>query len=303
MGISIALGEVAIGLGTLLGLWGRVAAAAGALLSFMLFLTVSFHSSPYFTGADIVFFFAWTSLIASGSGARFSIDGVIARRAAREGAQPGPELVAMPFTQVQHLCGHYQKGRCRAQNGAPCAPAGCPVLEGPRASLVSRGSTDRVDRRMLMLGATSVGFLAVAGALVSGVAAAMGRLLHPSHQSSTKTITSTPTTAGGNNSSLGTLLGAASQVPVGQAATFTVPSTGDPGIVICTSAGNFVAYDTICPHAGCTVGFSPSSNLMVCPCHGSQFLVSNGNVISGPAPSGLLAVKVVEGHDGNLYVS
>lgn len=34
----------------------------------MLFLTVSYHTSPYDTGADIVFFFAWMALILAGSG-------------------------------------------------------------------------------------------------------------------------------------------------------------------------------------------------------------------------------------------
>ncbi|MGC2175804.1 MAG: DoxX family protein, partial [Acidimicrobiales bacterium] len=59
IGLVIAFGEIAIGLGTLVGLWTRIAAVGGLILSLMLFLTVSFHSSPYFTGADIVFFFAW----------------------------------------------------------------------------------------------------------------------------------------------------------------------------------------------------------------------------------------------------
>ena len=66
VGLVIALGEVAIGLGILVGLWTRVAAVAGMALSFGLFLTVSFHSSPYFTGSDIVFLFAWTPLALAG---------------------------------------------------------------------------------------------------------------------------------------------------------------------------------------------------------------------------------------------
>jgi thiosulfate dehydrogenase [quinone] large subunit len=63
-----------------------------------------------------------------------------------------------------------------------------------------------------------------------------------------------------------------------------------------------VGYDTVCPHMGCTVGYSPSNNLLVCPCHGSEFLVKNGDVISGPAPRGLTRLDVVEGSDGNLYL-
>jgi thiosulfate dehydrogenase [quinone] large subunit len=43
----------------------------------MLFLTVSFHSAPYYTGADIVFAFAWTPLLLAGSGPVLSLDAAI----------------------------------------------------------------------------------------------------------------------------------------------------------------------------------------------------------------------------------
>ena len=82
IGIVIALAELAVGLGTILGLWTRVAAAGGMVLSITLFLTVSFHSSPYYTGADIVFVFAWIPLVLAGSGGVLSLDGVIAARVA-----------------------------------------------------------------------------------------------------------------------------------------------------------------------------------------------------------------------------
>ena len=88
LGVLIALAEVAIGLGTLLGLWQRLAAAGGVALSLLLFLTVSFHSSPYYTGADIVFAFAWTPLLLAGGGPLLSADAAIAARArARRGSR------------------------------------------------------------------------------------------------------------------------------------------------------------------------------------------------------------------------
>lgn len=43
-------------------------------MSLMLFLTVSFHSAPYYTGADIVFAFVWTPLLLAGSGPVLSLD-------------------------------------------------------------------------------------------------------------------------------------------------------------------------------------------------------------------------------------
>ncbi len=99
----------------------------------------------------------------------------------------------------------------------------------------------------------------------------------------------------------GTLLGAAKDVPKGHAAAFTIPSSGDPGIVIHTD-GAFYAYDAVCPHAGCTVGYYAANDLIVCPCHGSEFAVTSGDVLNGPAPHGLAKLKVVEGSNGNLYL-
>ena len=77
---------------------------------------------------------------------------------------------------------------------------------------------------------------------------------------------------------------------------------GDPGIVIQPVAGSFVAYDALCPHAGCTVGYSAANQVIACPCHGSEFDVATGNVIVGPAAVGLQALTVTEGPNGELYV-
>ena len=58
----IAYGEIAIGLGTLVGFLARPAAAFGLLLSLVFFLSASWNVHPYFYGADIVFVFAWLTL-------------------------------------------------------------------------------------------------------------------------------------------------------------------------------------------------------------------------------------------------
>src|SRR5215471_5823123 len=81
-GAIIALGEIAIGIGTLLGFLFRPATFFGMLLSLLFFLSASWHVYPYFYGADIVFFFAWTPLLLAGplgSGLP-SIDAVLVRR-------------------------------------------------------------------------------------------------------------------------------------------------------------------------------------------------------------------------------
>ncbi|MDX3195420.1 DoxX family membrane protein [Streptomyces sp. MN03-5084-2B] len=72
IGLAIAIGEVAVGLGTLLGLFTRIAALGGFLLALSFFLTVSWTTRPYYFGADIVFAAAWTPLVVAGDAGLFS---------------------------------------------------------------------------------------------------------------------------------------------------------------------------------------------------------------------------------------
>jgi thiosulfate dehydrogenase (quinone) large subunit len=266
LGLLIAFAELAIGIGTLLGLWQRLAAAGGVALSLLLFLTVSFHSSPYYTGADIVFVFAWTPLLLAGAGPLLSADAAIAARA-------------------------------RARRGS------------------RRVDAAEASRREVVLKSTVTAMAAVAGGVLGGVAAGLGRLAGGTKTSKTGTALSAPPssssapqegpTASGSGGShpAGTAIGAAKDVPVGGAASFTDPGTGDPSIVIQAKAGKFVAFDAVCPHAGCTVGYDQSAGIIVCPCHGSQFSAATGAVESGPAPTGLKRFTIAEGGNGQLYAT
>ncbi|MGH9917845.1 MAG: Rieske (2Fe-2S) protein, partial [Nitrososphaerales archaeon] len=101
----------------------------------------------------------------------------------------------------------------------------------------------------------------------------------------------------------GTKIGPGRDVPVGGAAAFQDPSTGDPSLVVQPKAGEFLAFDAVCPHAGCTVEYDPSVRLFVCPCHGSEFNGTTGAVEIGPASTGLKRIGVSEGSDGELYVT
>jgi thiosulfate dehydrogenase [quinone] large subunit len=315
IGIVIAFAEIAIGLGALLGLRTRIAAVGGMVLSFSLFLAVSFHSSPYYTGADIVFFFAWMPFLISGSPSRYSLDAWIANFTARQGGLPAADLVAIPFWKVQTVCGHYDKGKCTARAGLECDASVCPFLLGEHPVSVTPVVIETVHRRSVVLGGIAAATAAASAVVLGSVAAAGGRLVGGATAPNASTGHLAPggvtTTTSGSPSSApttvpskysGTELGAASRVPVGTPATFTIPASGDPGIVIQEKTGEFVGYDTVCPHMGCTVGYSASANLLVCPCHGSQFLVTTGEVISGPAPRGLTKLNVVAEPDGNIYL-
>jgi thiosulfate dehydrogenase [quinone] large subunit len=77
-GVFLALAEVAVGLGTLFGVFHRVAVVGGMLLALSLWLTVSWDSSPWFTSADVVYLFAFTPLLIAGAG-NWSVDAQLAR--------------------------------------------------------------------------------------------------------------------------------------------------------------------------------------------------------------------------------
>lgn len=79
--VAVAIAEVLVGLGTLAGLFARVAAIGGALLSLTFFLAISWGTTPYYYGSDIVFLFAWTTIILGGAGP-YSLDALLERSGA-----------------------------------------------------------------------------------------------------------------------------------------------------------------------------------------------------------------------------
>ncbi|MEU8530054.1 MULTISPECIES: DoxX family protein [Streptomyces] len=81
-GYAIAVGELAVGLGTLAGLFARVAALGGALISLSLWLTVSWQVKPYYYGNDLAYLMAWLPLVLAGASV-FSLDALIAERRRR----------------------------------------------------------------------------------------------------------------------------------------------------------------------------------------------------------------------------
>ncbi|HEV3280356.1 MAG TPA: Rieske 2Fe-2S domain-containing protein [Acidimicrobiales bacterium] len=268
VGLAIAIGEVSIGAGVLAGLWTRVAAAAGMALSFGLFLTVSFHASPYYTGSDIVFLFAWTPLLLAGAAGAPAVDTWLADR-----QQP--------------------------VRGAPASVS--------RRAVLSKGAlTGLAAGVVVVLGGLTAAIGRLAGGTTDATAQPAGTLSGSGSGSGSGSST-TSTTAGPGATTApakpsGTAIGPASSVPLGGSASFTDPKSGDPSLVIQQTAGAFAAFDAVCPHQGCTVAYQSSARLIACPCHGSTFNPRTGAVENGPAPNGLTKIAVVQGADGNLYV-
>lgn len=89
-----------------------------------------------------------------------------------------------------------------------------------------------------------------------------------------------PTTAQSGSTGIGaTVTLKLSEIPVGGAVSRTVAD--QPILVAQPKAGAVVAFSAICTHQGCVV--QPTNGEFDCPCHGSRFNESTGDVIQGPA--------------------
>ncbi|MFH8366370.1 DoxX family membrane protein [Streptomyces sp. NPDC018031] len=81
-GLTVAFLQVVVGVLTVMGLWQRVAAAIGALLSAALIVTVSWRTVPAYDAPDIIYLAAWSPLIIAGAPV-YSMDARLAGEAWR----------------------------------------------------------------------------------------------------------------------------------------------------------------------------------------------------------------------------
>ncbi|MFJ9853721.1 DoxX family protein [Streptomyces sp. NPDC101150] len=81
-GLTVAFLQVVVGVLTMCGLWQRVAASIGALLSAALLMTVSWRTVPAYDAPDIIYLAAWSPLIIAGAPV-YSMDGRLAGEAWR----------------------------------------------------------------------------------------------------------------------------------------------------------------------------------------------------------------------------
>jgi len=302
--LLIALGELAVGLGTLLGLWTRIAAAGGALLSLTFFLTVSWNTTPYYYGADIGFVFSWLVLFAFGPVGALSADAWLRKRA-RGTMHLGPEptSVAVDVPRLQKLCARGQKCGLTA-DGSCTRLAGCPVF--PIQETLPTGVRAELDRRILVVGGVAAAVVGLFALILGSFTAVIGRVVGgttspqatPPKPPAQSPASSSPGTKTAPATAPGTAVGAASSVPVGRGLSVTNPADGSPAWVVHTAASTFVAFSAICTHAGCTVSYDASNVQFVCPCHGGVFDGRTGQVLQGPPPTPLpsIPVHVVNGN-------
>ena len=334
-GIAIILGKIAIGLGALFGFLLRPAAFFGLLLSLMFFLSASWHVYPYFYGADIVFVFAWLTMLLAGPlhSALPSLDGVFVPRylnslppESRVRVGRVSQVVLGVGDEPQIASSGMTVPTQGATPGAAQAPAYTSRVSGypqgvPYSVMNSQGARNQpgagqqrqpsykaqiaAQRRALENRRNFLWGLLAGGLGVLGITVA-ARALHVGDDSGTGFQTggdnggttgggtATQTTPGTGTGTTGSgVIAQESAVPANSAVTFTIPSNGDPGVLIHLSNGRFVCFDATCTHAGCPVQFDPGSAHLICPCHGAEFdPANNAAVIAGPAPTPLTNVPI-----------
>jgi thiosulfate dehydrogenase (quinone) large subunit len=271
-GVGVAIVEIAIGLLATVGLFTRVAAAAGLALNFLLFLTASWHITPYFLGPDLVFAFAWLPFVLAGAAGQPALDNVVDR--------PSPALT--------------RRTRLRP-------------VEGWEDEEELATSTRRVLLAELATMALAIaGISALAKGAYSGArvlaASPTGAGEEPGEPQGRANGGRGAAEKGRSGSSAvprdAVRLGPGKRLPAGQAADYSDPFDGSPDIIIRSGDGSLRAFSAVCTHAGCTVGYA--GGRIVCPCHGGQFSAKTGEVIAGPPPTGLASKKVVEA-GGQIY--
>jgi thiosulfate dehydrogenase [quinone] large subunit len=297
IGLLIALAEIAIGLGALTGLAYRLAAAGGAALSLLFWLTASWSTHPYYYGPDLPYAFGWLALAIAGHGRL-----LVPRFVLELGT---PRLDA------------WDRARAVDARGVRRPRGGAPELD-PDAEAA---------RRFLL----QVGVLAAASLVVASFAVPL-RLFRGSGPATTGLASRTAGAAGSSPAATAAATpadtlaagAAATEAPAaGAAATPFTPSgltvattaavdakgavriripvdapaslpAGDPGIIVKLQDGTYAAYDAVCTHEGCKVGWDARDGVMLCPCHGAAFDPNDhGAVLQGPTNTPLPELPIV----------
>lgn len=278
-GLAIALLEIAIGIGALTGLIYRPSAAGGFALSILFWLTASWATKPYYYGPDLPYAFGWLTLALAGHGGRYTIEAWFERWAGgAAGFGPGRPVIGVSPERRRFLQA--------AAIGATAVAIG--------------GVTGVVGR---VLGPADEGGPAVAAANVApgfgagtlpgtaGSAPGAPSSAAPGTASPEPAATPAPTATPGTPT--GPVIATLDQLKPRHALAFQDPATGDPAILVRLANAHVVAYDAVCTHAGCTVGYDSGSGLLLCPCHGAVFDPAQaGAVLAGPTNTPLASLPL-----------
>ncbi|HET8780035.1 MAG TPA: Rieske (2Fe-2S) protein [Agromyces sp.] len=115
----------------------------------------------------------------------------------------------------------------------------------------------------------------------------------PSAPPTVKTDTPAAPTTAPDAPALGDDIAALADVPVGGSIDATI--NGEPALISQPTAGQVVAFSAICTHQQCVV--AAAGNEFHCPCHGSMYDATTGDVIQGPALEALPSIPVAVAGD------
>ncbi|KQX78168.1 MULTISPECIES: Rieske (2Fe-2S) protein [unclassified Streptomyces] len=97
---------------------------------------------------------------------------------------------------------------------------------------------------------------------------------------------------GGDNAAAGAALATTADIPEGGGKVFD----SEKVVVTQPTAGTYKAFSAVCTHQGCAVK-SISDGVINCPCHNSNFSITDGSVKSGPAQKPLPEVAITVSGD------
>jgi thiosulfate dehydrogenase (quinone) large subunit len=276
IGFLIAVAEIAIGLGTLTGLLFRLSAAGGLALSITFWLTASWATKPYYYGPDLPYAFGWLTVALAGTGDRFTLGAWFGANA----EDPYDDEPASPERRAVLQAGFL--GLASLAVAAFAGTFGASLVGRPNGDLASTSGSPAPSDTSLGSTTPSPG---------SGPAA---------------TPVPGQTAAGASQPpTQGPVVGKVSQLGTGRAIAFDDPISGDPGVLVKLADGRIVAFDATCTHAGCTVEWDPTYDLLVCPCHGAAFdPAHDAEVVAGPTNTPLSPIPIhVDTASGRITVS
>lgn len=103
----------------------------------------------------------------------------------------------------------------------------------------------------------------------------------------------------GSRAASGANLVKSTEIPVGGGKIFSEQQV----VVTQPTSGQFKAFSSVCTHQGCQVG-SISNGIILCPCHGSEYSITDGSVKRAVVPGqAALPAKQVTVTNGEISVS
>ena len=147
-------------------------------------------------------------------------------------------------------------------------------------------------RRGVLAGVGLVGLAGAITACSSGGSSNSAAVADPATSSpaggaSTATSAAASAPASASGGAAAGALAPASAIPVGGGKIFATQLT----VVTQPTAGEFKAFSAVCTHMGCTVS-QIANGRIDCPCHGSEYSITDGAVLAGPAPAPLPAKTI-----------